>query len=766
MIRRFSRWIVLIILLPILTLPNTTVDGGSEIVGVRIFSEIEFRTQSALPNETDLIDYGTFQWMVIPKADLPGLDAMEVTYQAFENPYTLALGGGSFDPLQSTPDFEESWNTSISGTAPSLHLIQFQGPTKDTWLDLLTMNGLEIIQYIHPFTYVVWGNTASVEKAAGSGPVRWTGDFLPAYAVQPMNRRLGSELIRLRAMIVPQAGLNQAVQALEAMGAESITAASGVDPAFDLISFTLPGDQLGGAASIPGIYSIQPIPTDGGDRGEMSNQVNVGNIDASNLAFPGYQAWLGALGLSGDGVIIANVDSGIDDTHPDLTDRILACTGFSCGGSAFASNHGTHTAGIMAGDGSSGIVDINGFLQGLGMAPGANLVEQVYSEVDHIPNYMSLLMKESVTNGAVISGNSWGPSSTPKGYDLDTRLVDIGVRDADPDTPGSQPLGYVLSIMNGNGGTSTQGTPDEAKNTFTIGSTYMQYYDADNKNWTQSLNFNDLSYNSAHGPALDGRLIPHMVSPGCYVDSTMMTNEYGLMCGTSMSSPHVSGAAALFYEQYRSGFGVDPSPALVKAAFLPVAHDLAGHRDADGGIMSHPFDAKQGWGRMDTGAVLDPTMAVLYYDQEILLNETGEVWEITLNKSFQDLRVMLVWTDAPGHGLGGTTPAWVNDLDLSISLNGLTYYGNNFGSDGFSLPGGSTDFMNNTEGIFLQNLSPGEITIRVIGANITGDGLPNNEDDTDQDFALAIYYSIDDLKYKQILFPIFKQYSFSASAGQ
>ena len=748
MTRRISLWFILFILLLTLTFPTSIVDSGSGTVGVRIFNGRSIQAQNAVPDQTTLIDYGAFQWMIIPKADLPQLDALGVTYQAFEHPYALKLGGETFDPLQVKPDFAGSWGNTTQETGPKLHLIQFQGPTKDIWLRMLENEGLEILQYIHPFTYIVWGQSASVGRAAQNWQVRWTGDFLPAYAVQPENRLLGTEPTWFRAMVVPMAGLDQTINALEALGAGNITAVSDVDPAFDLISFILPRDQLQNAASLPGVYTIQPIPTDGGDRGEISNQVNAGNIDTSNRAFPGYQAWLDQVGLDGTDVVIANVDSGIDETHPDLADQMLDCIGTTCGGSSIASNHGTHTAGIIAGNGTTGVTDSYGFLRGLGMAPKASLVEQVYSLVDDLPNQMSLLMQESFKNGAVISGNSWGPSGSPKGYDLDTRLVDIGVRDADPETPGNQSLSYILSIMNGNGGTSTQGTPDEAKNTFTIGSTYMQY-----ANGTQFLNINDLSYNTAHGPALDGRLIPHMVAPGCYVDSTYMSNSYGLMCGTSMSSPHISGAAALFHEQYRNRFGEVPSPALVKAAFLPVAHDLAGNKDADGAILGHPFDAKQGWGRLDASAVLDPSMSALYYDQEILLNNTGEFWGLTLNKPIKDLRAMLVWTDAPGHGEGGSTPAWVNDLDLSITVGGQTYYGNNFGGNGFSLPGGSPDYKNNTEGIFLSDLSTEEITIRVTGAHIAGDGVLGVGDTTDQDFALVLYYSEIEYSYLKY-FPI------------
>ena len=147
------------------------------------------------------------------------------------------------------------------------------------------------------------------------------------------------------------------------------------------------------------------------------------------------------------------------------------------------------------------------------MAPGANLVEQVYSPTYTYPDGMLTLMTQSYRNGAVVSGNSWGPSGTALGYDEDTRLVDIGVRDADPDAPGNQQLSYVLSIMNGYGDTSSQGTPDEAKNIFTIGATVMQ-----NSSGEQNTNINDLAIVTGYGPALDGRTIPHLVAPGCEVD--------------------------------------------------------------------------------------------------------------------------------------------------------------------------------------------------------------------------------------------------------
>jgi subtilisin family serine protease len=268
-------------------------------------------------------------------------------------------------------------------------------------------------------------------------------------------------------------------------------------------------------------------------------------------------------------------------------------------------------------------------------------------------------------------------------------------------------------------------------------------------------NINDLAFVSAHGPALDGRTIPHLVAPGCEIDSTIEGGSYLTKCGTSMASPQVTGSVALFYEKFRDLYGEDPSPALVKAAFLPVAHDLAGYLDADGITMSHPFNSQQGWGRLNTSAVvnLDHYTTVIHIDQEILFDETGEIWNYTIDnlEPNYDVKSMLVWTDAPGPPSGGTTPAWVNNLDLSLTVGSNTYLGNNFDANGLSFPGGSSDEINNTEGIFLSNQTDTSLTFTVTASQIAGDGVPNLGDSTDQDFALVIYIT----NWTPYYFPIF-----------
>jgi len=699
-------------------------------IAVRIPERFTARAESGSTHPILKMDYVSFQWWLLDSDGVADLHRDDIVFQIVEDPYVLTLGEERFDPLDGLPNLVPDW-TGIGNPGPDLRLIQAVAPIRPEWLDELGALGLVPLQYIHPFTYVVWGAQAATEASEHLPWVRWQDEFAPGYRVLPRWRQMDLPAVEAEILVPNVANPVRVAAELEAIGATLIDSAR-LNSTWTIVTIFLPSAAIAAAAAIPGVYSIQPSPTDGGARGEMSNQVCAGNIDVGNLAFPGYSSWLDTLDLDGAGVIMANVDQGADENHPDIQGRFVQCTGTTCGG-ATSSSHGTHTAAIQAATGNSG-VSSSGFLRALGMAPGAQLVEQLYSPFYSQPDGMLLLMGESYGNGATLSSNSWGPSGTPRGYDNDTMQTDIGVRDVDQGITGNQEFTYVLSIMNGYGGTSSQGTPDEAKNLIAVGSTKMQ-----TSGGAQILEIDDLSTNSAHGPALDGRHLPHIVAPGCRVDSAVPSG-YGLSCGTSMSAPHVTGTAALLVEQWRRDHGSDPSPAMVKAEITVTARDLAGNLDADGGTLGHAFDSKQGWGRLDTGAILDPPAGKAVFDAPVLLTGTGDEWIYTLavDNDTHPVKVMLVWTDAPGHGLGGSTPAWNNDLDLVVEAAGGAYPGNSFDTDGWSLPGITADGMNNTEGVFLPPATAEEIRVVVRASNLGSDGVPGNTHPTDQDFALVI----------------------------
>ncbi|MDQ4025987.1 MAG: S8 family serine peptidase, partial [Actinomycetota bacterium] len=210
--------------------------------------------------------------------------------------------------------------------------------------------------------------------------------------------------------------------------------------------------------------------------------------------------------------------------------------------------------------------------------------------------------------------------------------------------------------------------------------------------------------------------------------------------GTSMASPHVSGGYAVFVDWYRDHFGKrTPSPALVKAAFVNGADDLAGGVDADGAEMSHIPNNQQGWGRFNLGNVLESwTRGAVHVDQTEVFDASGQELSLQVRPIDADepMKVTLAWTDALGPGLGKKTPAWVNDLDLVVR-GGSTWRGNVF-EDGWSVAGGTPDRKNNIENVYLRRPGTSTYTVTVDAANIIGNGLPNRPGPMDQDFALVI----------------------------
>ncbi|MCK9490148.1 MAG: S8 family serine peptidase [Xanthomonadales bacterium] len=679
----------------------------------------------------NVIDYGAFRWLPMASADIDALRAEGLEIHVVERPFELDLGGQRFDPLNLTAQLSAAPFAGWQATPePDWRLVQFQGPVKQQWLDELAAAGIEPVQYIHPHTYVVWADATAQARAGQLPGVRWQGEFLPDYRLPPVMRRDGEGLIAVSLLARP--GLADLDQRLAAL-AVTVQDRGRLDRHLDMLTVQVAASRLPQLASLPGIYAVQPV-IEPFNRSETSVQINFGNVDAGGLAYPGYLAFLENLELDGSGVIMACVDSGTQANHPDLINRMLPCTGPTCGNGTQGGDHGTHVAGIMAADGSSGLTNSHGLLRGLGMAPGAQLIEQRYTFAAGTPAYLNR-MRDSVRNGAVLSNNSWGGSG-PAGYESTARQVDIGSRDADTDATGDQPLLYVLAIDNGGGGTSSQGIPDEAKNIFTIGSAWAQV-DAN----TQDLRNEHISANSGHGPALDGRFIPHMIANSRFTDSTAGSSGYVMQGGTSQAAPHVAGAAGLFFQYYRELAGADPSPALVKAAFLPVSQDLVGNNDANNNPIGARPDRKQGWGRMRPAAVLAPELPVVYVDQEHVFDATGQSWQQTWEAGDPDqpMRLMLVWTDAPGHGLGSSTPAWNNDLDLRVQADDQLYLGNVF-TDGWSATGGSAEHRNNTEGVFLRpDQHGGVIAVEVLAADINSNALPNAGASNAQDFALVCY---------------------------
>ena len=180
-----------------------------------------------------------------------------------------------------------------------------------------------------------------------------------------------------------------------------------------------------------------------------------------------------------------------------------------------------------------------------------------------------------------------------------------------------------------------------------------------------------------------------------------------------------------------------PSPAMTKAYLLNSASYMTGE-NAGGNLPG----VRQGWGLVNLSRAFDNTKRVLV-DQTRLFTDSGQTFEVqgSLADRSLPLRVTLAWTDAPGSLLG---PSIVNDLDLEINIGGATVYRGNNLVGAYSIAGGEPDRLNNVESIYLPpDALPagvqGNFTVIVRAANVAGDGVPGNETNLDQDFALVIY---------------------------
>jgi hypothetical protein len=99
-----------------------------------------------------------------------------------------------------------------------------------------------------------------------------------------------------------------------------------------------------------------------------------------------------------------------------------------------------------------------------------------------------------------------------------------------------------------------------------------------------------VSYFSSRGPTGDGRSKPDLVAPGEKINSSLPGSLVGVKDGTSMAAPHVSGAAALLMARYNELVG---RPARIKEVLTSTATDLGRERYFQGAGMLDVLRALQ-----------------------------------------------------------------------------------------------------------------------------------------------------------------------------
>jgi hypothetical protein len=237
-------------------------------------------------------------------------------------------------------------------------------------------------------------------------------------------------------------------------------------------------------------------------------------------------AWL--LHKGSKDVVVAIIDTGVDYTHEDLKDNMWVMPGTTDvhGYNAITDKldpmddhyHGTHCAGTIgaAGNNGLGVVGVNWTTSIMGVkflsGQGSGTLEDAVKAIDW-----------ATTNGANVMSNSWG------GGGFTQTLKDAIHRAAEK--------GIIFIAAAGNDTNDNDGNPS-----------YPASYDEPNLVSVAALDDKgSLAWFSNFG-----RRSVHIGAPGVGIQSTATGNAYKSLDGTSMATPHVSGAVALLMSYDRS----------------------------------------------------------------------------------------------------------------------------------------------------------------------------------------------------------------------
>ncbi|WP_227353713.1 S8 family serine peptidase [Haladaptatus salinisoli] len=277
-------------------------------------------------------------------------------------------------------------------------------------------------------------------------------------------------------------------------------------------------------------------------------------------------------GVSGKNVTVAVLDTGINQSHPDLRGSVIEEKDFTGRNITYDTDgHGTHVAGIIAGDGTASGGDY------VGMAPNASLIDA--RVCNDYCSYSDMIdaMEYSVDNGAdVVSVSIGGTAYASRSNDVMADAVAY-----------AETHDVTVVIAAGNSGNDysnpyfTVESPGIHDHAITVGAS-----DKDG----------NVAHFSSRGPTPVGMYVkPDVVAPGVSVTSANSSSDgYVKKSGTSMATPVVSGTAALLLEAHPNW-----SSTRVKNVLSSTADPLGS------------YDVyTQGAGRIDAGEAIGSTVEI------------------------------------------------------------------------------------------------------------------------------------------------------------
>lgn len=247
-------------------------------------------------------------------------------------------------------------------------------------------------------------------------------------------------------------------------------------------------------------------------------------------AFCGITDFRRDTGISGRGVRIAILDTGIDTDHPDLEQNIVKV--MEC--SEDDNGHGTFCAGIVAGtDNGIGVV---------GISPGAGLLVSKVLDGSGLGDWgtISRGLGWALDSGADIISMSFG-SPIPPTYEL-CSLIDEATN-----------RGVILVAASGNEGMQELDYPARMSSVIAVGAIDGSGRVAGFSNISEDLT---------------------VLAPGVDNHSTWLGGGYATESGTSFACPYVVGVLALLIEQHRLA-GSTASPLVDCSTAIEHIHRVA-----------------------------------------------------------------------------------------------------------------------------------------------------------------------------------------------